>query len=329
MPTRVTISQSDLPGTDVEQSVFMDAKGDYQIVTGQATTESKLIEMAEGSKGLLLQYAEVSERVLASLPELKVISRYGIGVDTIDIDAATKYDVAVTNVPSYCEEEVATHALALLLSVVRNTSGYDKQIKSGLWDWKAGKPLLPMRNKTLGFMAFGKIPRTLIQITAGFDLEYIAYDPYLNPADVQDVPVEIVSWDELLTDSDYISIHAPLVNATRGKFNRAAFSKMQDNVILINTARGEIVDEDALDWALSKGEIFGAGIDVIEGEPRANSPLFNHENIVISPHVAWYSERSINELRRKAAENIVLYLQDQTAHGIINPEVIEPSFGHQ
>jgi Lactate dehydrogenase and related dehydrogenases len=169
--------------------------------------------------------------------------------------------------------------------VVRNTSGYDKQTKSGLWDWKAGKPLLPMRNKTLGFMAFGKIPRTLIQITAGFDLEYIAYDPYLNPADVQDVPVEIVSWDELLTDSDYISIHAPLVNATRGKFNRAAFSKMQDNVILINTARGEIVDEDALDWALSKGEIFGAGIDVIEGEPRANSPCSTMRTL--SYHRMW------------------------------------------
>ena len=321
MVSKITISQVDLPDTTVERTVFSSAAGEYEIVTGTARSESELIEMAEGSEGLIIQYAQVSEQVLDALPELRVVSRYGIGVDSIDIDAANRHGVAVTHVPSYCEEEVATHALALLLSVTRNTAAYDRQIKAGTWDWKMGQPLRPLMGRTLGFMAFGKIPRTLMQLTEGLDFTYLTHDPYLDEEAVAGLPIELVSWERLLAESDIISIHAPLVDETRGKFDRAAFSEMRDDAIIINTARGPIIDEAALDWALSEGQIAGAGIDVMSEEPPSASPLFKHDAIVISPHVAWYSERSVTALRRKTAENVVRYLVGDEPHGFVNPEV--------
>jgi len=318
MTRTVAISQVDMPDASIEQQVFDEANEDYHVRVGQAASEHELIELARDADGLIVQYAEVSENVLRNLPELKIVSRYGIGVDSIDIRSASKHQVAVTHVPSYCEEEVATHTLSLLLGVNRHIAGFDAQVKDGVWDWKHGRPIPSLNGLNVGFVAFGKIPRTFMQLAAGFEFQYQTFDPYLSPEDVADLPIKLVSWEKLLGSSDIISIHAPLTDQTRGMLDQKAFEQMQPHAVVINTARGAIINEEALYWALSNGEIAGAGIDVMVEEPPVDSPLLEHDAIVITPHVAWYSEASVDSLRRKTAENLVRYFAGDRPHGFVN-----------
>jgi len=259
MTYTIAISQADFPNADTELEVFDLAAEEVDVTVGSPESEAGLVEFASGADGLLVQYAQVTESVLEQLPELSVVSRYGIGVDNIDIEAATEHGVAVTHVPSYCEEEVATHAISLLMTLVRKTSRYDREVKSGNWDWKIGRPIEPLTGKTVGFVAFGKIPRTFAKLLNGFDLEYLTYDPYLSEEDVADHSVELVSFETLLAESDVISIHTPLVKETRHLFDSDAFQQMKDSAFLLNTARGPIVDEDALNEALLTDEIAGLG----------------------------------------------------------------------
>ncbi|QHS16679.1 C-terminal binding protein [haloarchaeon 3A1-DGR] len=321
MSYQIAISQADFPDADIERSVFDDV--DATVVVGHATSEDELIELAEGADALIVQYAQVSERVLAKLEDLVVVSRYGIGVDNVDVDAATERGVAVTNVPSYCEEEVATHALALLLSVVRKTPQYTASIKDGTWDWKVAAPIQPLVGNTVGFVAYGKIPRTVTELAAGFDFEYLVYDPYVDEEDIADEPVETVTFEALLERSDIVSVHAPLVEETRHLFDADAFERMRDDAVIVNTARGPIIDEDALYDALTSGDIAGAGLDVMADEPVTSSPLFDLDSTVVTPHVAWYSERSMRELRRKAAENVLALLRGEDPHGQVNEPATE------
>lgn len=322
MTYKVAVSQADFPDADTELAVFEGADADVEVVVGSANSADELVELAEGADGLLVQYAQVTEDVLAELPDLAVVSRYGIGVDNVDVEAASAHDVAVTHVPSYCEEEVATHAFSLLLTVARKTALYDREVKSGTWDWKVGRPIEPLSGKTVGFVAFGKIPRTFADLADGFDFDYLTYDPYLDEADVADHPVEKVDFETLLAEADVISIHTPLVEETHHMFDDEAFERMKESAILLNTARGPIIDEGALHDALAAGEIAGAGLDVMEEEPTHESPLFDLDSTVVTPHVAWYSEASVTELRRKTAENVVRYLQGSRPHGIVNEESV-------
>lgn len=318
MSFNIAISQADFPDADTEREVFELADADITVTVGSASSESELVELASGADGLLVQYAQVTEKVLEQLPDLSVVSRYGIGVNNIDVEAASKHDVAVTHVPSYCEEEVASHMIALLMTLTRKTAQYDRQVKSGTWDWKLGRPIEPIKGKTLGFAAFGKIPRMVTELIDGFDLEYLTYDPYLTEEEIRDHPVKLVSFETLLAESDIISIHTPLVEETHHLFDSDAFYQMKDTAFLINTARGPVVDEDALNEALIENEIAGAGLDVMAEEPPQDSQLFEREEIAITPHAAWYSESSLSELRRKTAENVVRYLEGDDPHGFVN-----------
>lgn len=318
MVYKIAVSQADFPDATIERHVFSDADSDIEVVVGSAGSEAELVELAEGADGLLVQYADVTESVLEELPNLSVVSRYGIGVDNVDIEAASSHNVAVTHVPSYCEEEVATHALSLLFTLARKTAMYDRKVKSGAWDWKLGRPIERLTGKTVGFVAFGKIPNTFVKLTAGFDFEYLTYDPYLSEEDIADSLVEKVDFETLLSKSDIISIHAPLVDETHHLFDRSTFEQMDESALLLNTARGPIVDESALHDALTAGEIAGAGLDVMEEEPTHESPLFNLDSVVVTPHVAWYSESSLTDLRRKTAENVVRYLDGDSPHGFVN-----------
>lgn len=318
MSYRIAISQADYPDAQIERDVFDDV--DAEVVVGHATSEAELVDLASGADGLLVEYADVTADVLDALEGLKVVSRYGIGVDNVDVAAASERGIVVTNVPSYCEEEVATHALSLLLSVARRTAAYTASVKSGTWDWKTGRPIDPLVGATVGFVAFGKIPRTFTRLAAGFDFDYLAYDPYLDEEDVAGTGVETVDFETLLAESDVVSIHAPLVDGTRHLFDADAFRTMRESAVLLNTARGPIVDETALFEALRAGEIGGAGLDVLSDEPVHDSPLFDLDSVVVTPHVAWYSERSLDELRRKAAENVVRVLRGDRPHGVVDEE---------
>lgn len=189
------------------------------------------------------------------------------------------------------------------------TAGGDRHVYCGL---------IKLCGKTLGFVAFGKIPQSFTELAAGFDFDYLVYDPYLKEAEIEGQPVEKVDFDTLLSKSDIVSVHAPLVNETHHMLDADAFELMRNSAFLINTARGPLIDENALYDALIKDELAGAGLDVMEEEPIHKSPLFELDSVVVTPHVAWYSERSLDELRQKAAENVVRLFQGKSPHGIVN-----------
>ena len=316
MPPTVVITDSTYPDADLEREVLEAI--DAEVITADAQSPEAVIESARGADALLNQETELTRAVFEALDDLQAVARYGVGVDNIDVEAATDHGVSVLNVPSYCEDEVATHALSLLLALVRNVPSYDQQVKNGGWDWTSGRPINRLTGKTLGFVAFGSIPRQLAEKAAGFDLEYIAYDPYQSRSELADAGVEKVDFEELLERADVVSIHAPLTDETHHLFDESAIGRLEDDALLINVARGPVVDEEALATALRNGELGGAGLDVMPTEPPESSPLFDLDNAVLTPHVAWYSEESIVDLRTKAARALVKVLQGERPPSTVN-----------
>jgi D-3-phosphoglycerate dehydrogenase len=313
---------SDLPEAHIEETVFLNANSDYEVYTPSPASSQELIESAQSTDALMVQYSEIDRNVISSLPNLKVISRYGIGVDCIDLDAANEFNIAVTNVPSYCEEEVATHTLALILNGIRKLNIYNSEVRNDSWGWKNNKPIYSLNDTTLGFVGFGKIPKKIVDFTEGFNFDYLTFDPNLQKEVIEKYPIEQVGWKQLLLRSDIISVHCPLNADTKNKFDKEAFKLMKSNSLIINTARGGIVNEPALVWAIKNEQIAGAGIDVMNTEPPQSSPLFQYENVVVTPHMAWYSESSLENLRIKTAENIVLYFEGKDPHGFVNRQNI-------
>ncbi|WP_049937490.1 C-terminal binding protein [Haloplanus natans] len=303
MTDRIVVTDYDFPDLSIESGV-VDGAADVELRGEYARTPDEVIEAAEGADALLVQYAEITDAVFEALPDLRAVGRYGIGVDSIDLDAATAHGVPVVNVPDYCIEEVPTHTLALLLACVRKVPSYDRAIKGGEWDWTAGKPIRRFTGATLGLVGFGKLPRRLIELVEGFDLEILVYDPYVDAATVDAAGAETVDLDELLDRSRYVSVHAPLTDETRGLIDADALDRMREDAILINTARGPVVDYEALAVAVEAGDIAGAGLDVLPEEPPSTPPL-DHDAIVYTPHVAFYSEESEETMRRTVTEDIL------------------------
>jgi D-3-phosphoglycerate dehydrogenase len=301
MPT-IAVTDWDFPDLSIERSVLSGT--DVELISTQARTPEAVVEAAAGADGLLVQYAPVTAEVFEAL-DLVAVGRYGIGVDNVDTDAATRHGVQVLNVPDYCLDEVPTHAFSLLLTCVRRTAHYDADVKSGTWDWTSGKPIDRVVGSTLGLVGFGKLPRNLVDLVAGFDFEVLVYDPYVDAEEIAAAGARKVSFDELLERSRFVSAHTPLTDETRELFDAEAFERMRDDAILINTARGGLVDVDALTAAVESGTIAGAGIDVLPEEPPDPTPPLDHPNIVYTPHVAWYSEQSSAELRRRVTEDVL------------------------
>jgi D-3-phosphoglycerate dehydrogenase len=317
MPT-VLVTDYDFPDLDIETDVL----AEFELVGGSADSPEAVVEAAReaDADALLVQYAPITAEVFEALPDLEVVARYGIGVDNVDLEAATEHGVPVVNVPSYCEEEVSTHALALLLSCVRRTALYTDQIHSGGWDWTAGQPIHRIRGGTLGLVGFGKIPPYLVGKVAGFDLECLAYDPYKSAEEIADGGAEKVGFEELLERSDFVSVHTPLTDETRGMFDADAFAAMKDSAILVNTARGPVVDVDALATAIEAGDLAAAGVDVMPDEPPESNPLADVDEVVLTPHVAWHSEESILDLRRNAAEDVRGVLSGEPPRNPVNDD---------
>lgn len=315
MARTIVVTDYDFPDLSVERTV-VDA--DAELRGEHVRTPEEVIDVAEDAAGLLVQYAEISEDVFEALPNLQAIGRYGIGVDSVDLDAATEHGVQVLNVPDYCVEEVPTHALALLLACVRKVSMYDTQIKDGNWDWTVGKPIARVTGSTLGLVGFGKLPKRLIELVAGFDLEILVYDPYVSADEIEQRGAEKVDFDELLARSRYVSIHAPLTDETRNLFDGDAFRAMREDAILVNTARGGLVDVDALRRAIETEAIAGAGLDVLPEEPPEPTSLLDHDSVVYTPHVAWYSEASSDTLRRTVTEDVLRVVNGESPQNPVN-----------
>ena len=315
MTKRIVVTDWDFPDLSVEEEAV--AEEDVELVSAQARTPGEVVDVAAEADALLVQYASVTRDVFESL-DLDAVGRYGIGVDNVDVKAATERGAHVLNVPDYCLDEVPTHALGLMLACARRIAHYDSEVKSGTWDWTSGKPIDRVAGSTLGLVGFGRIPRSLIDLVRGFDFETLVYDPYVESGEIADAGAEKVSLGELLDRSRFVSAHAPLTDETREMFDAEAFERMRDDAVLINTARGGLVDVDALVEAVESEEIAGAGVDVLPAEPPEETPPLDHPNIVYTPHVAWYSEQSSDEMRRTVTEDVLGVLRGDAPVNAVN-----------
>jgi D-3-phosphoglycerate dehydrogenase len=319
----VVIADYDYGDVDIERAII--EKGGFELVAAHCKTEDEVIEVAHAAAAVVAQYATISARVIAELPDCRVIARYGTGVDIVDVDAATRHNILVTNVPSdWCENEVADHALALLLAVARKINVYDRATRQGTWQWQSGAPIHRLRGSVLGLLSFGAIARAIAARAAGFGMWITTHDPYLTDEEITAAGATGVSFDELVSESDCLVIQAPLTSETHHLFDELQLRRMKPTAILINTARGPIVDDRALHRALSEGWIAGAGLDDIEEEPakvrdwRADNPLFRLDNVVVTPHAAYYSEEAISTVRHFAAEEVVRVLSGQAPLSPVN-----------
>jgi D-3-phosphoglycerate dehydrogenase len=319
----VAVADSVFPNLDSAREVLGAIGADLQLAP-QDTTEG-ILKVAAPADALLVTYAKITGDMIGQMKRCRIISRFGIGVDNVDLDAATAAGIVVTKVPDYCIDEVSDHAMALLLALVRKIPSSNAQVHAGRWEMKAVVPIHRLRGRVLGLVGFGRIPQLVAPKAKAFGLRVIVYDPFV-PADVlARERVEQVDFDELLAQSDYISIHTPLLPETKNLFSTGAFSKMKPGAYLINTARGPIVDEQALAKALDASQLAGAALDVMPQEPPAGSPLLGRDNVIITPHTSFYSEESLLELQRKAAQEVADVLTGKAPKNPVNPQALEES----
>ncbi|MCU4752577.1 C-terminal binding protein [Halobacteria archaeon AArc-curdl1] len=253
----------------------------------------------------------VPAEVFASHPSLEIVARLGTGVDNIDHEAAAEDDVWVTNVPLYSVDEVATHALSLLLGVRRSLLAHDQAMAQGAWDWTVGAPAPRLVGSTVGVVSFGSIAQRFVELLSGLEVDVLVYDPYVDDETVTDYGATKVDFETILDSSNAVSVHAPLTPETAGMFDAEAFSRLSDHAVIVNVGRGGIIDEDALVSALEADELAGAGLDVFAEEPPTESPLLERDDVICTPHAAWYSEASKRELNETAARNVAAALGDE------------------
>ncbi len=295
-----------------------------ELVVATTGEEEELISLAGNVDAILTCWKAVTRRVIEQARACQIVGRYGIGLDNIDVSYATESGILVTNVPSYCLEEVSDQAMALLLACARKVVFFDRAIKGGEYSLQLGSPLYRIRGRTLGIAGFGKIGRTLYRKASGFGLKIIVFDPYLDPGSIGDYDVTLVDFDRLLRESDFISIHAPLSPETENLFDLSAFRKMKSTAFVINTSRGGVIDSAGLLEALEGGEIAGAALDVLPEEPPpADDPLVLHPKTIVTPHAAFYSEESVLDLQRIAAAQIADVLSGKLPESVVNREVLD------
>jgi D-3-phosphoglycerate dehydrogenase len=312
---------SDCDHTSVDQEIAATAvAGLPPPVWLKCHTEEDVIRDCKGAASILNQYAPMTRKVIAALaPELKQIVRYGVGVNNIDVEAATEFGVLVCKVPDYGMHEVSDHAMALMLALYRKLVPMCNRTRAGEWEYQSAIPVRRLCEQTVGTVGMGRNGRLFARKSAAFGCQVIGYDPYYQPEAGDDMFITMVSLDELIRDSDYIALNCPLTDDTRDMFSDAVFMKMKPTAYLINTSRGGIVNEAALVGALEHGKIAGAALDVAENEPlERESPLRKFDNCILTPHMAWYSEEAAWELKRKAAEEAVLLVAGKAVRYPVN-----------
>ncbi|MFC7157799.1 C-terminal binding protein [Halomarina halobia] len=315
----VVVTDHDFEELSIERAVLRGVADVVELTDGIGDTAEDVTERLAEADGILNLRYDLDADAVARLGNCRIIARYGIGVDNIAVDVAAARHIPVTNVPDYCLEEVATHAITLVLALARDVVRYDDSVANEAWDRDVGVPLHRLSTQTVGIVGFGAIGQAVAERLGGFGPDVLVSDPYLGPEDVAGFDAELVEFEELLARSDYVTVHSPLTESTRDLFDADAFARMKDSASLINVARGPIVDADALATALDSGALAGAGLDVFPEEPpAANHPLRDHERVVTTPHVAWYSEEANAERRRAAAENVLAALQGEEIENVVN-----------
>lgn len=304
---------------DVEKKILGDLG---ELVPMQTKKPEEFLAQAADCDALLNTYAgPITAEAMAKMPKCRIIARYGIGVDTIDLKAATEAGIIVTNNPTYCIEEVAEHTMALLLDSARKVAFYDRQVRAGTWAVPPGKPLYRLVGRTLGLVGFGNIARQVAVRAAAFGMKILYADPFVKEGQFSE-PGKKVELDELYKSSDFVSVHPPLTPQTRGMINDDAFSKMKPAAVLVNCSRGPVVDTAALVRALDAKKIAGCALDTTDPEPLPDPhPLRGRDNVIINPHVAWYSETAMVGLQAGAPNEVRRVLSGEWPVNVVNRDV--------
>ena len=308
-PLKAVITDFDYGDVAIERGILEPAG--VEVIALQAKSEDDLLAAAGDCDAMMNQYARVGARTIAAMTRCKVIARYGVGVDIVDIEAATKRGIVVTNVRDYCTEEVADHAIALWLTLARKLPQNDRATHQGIWRWQSGSPINRIRGQVMGIVSFGKIGQAIARRAEAFGVELIVYDPYQQEAVIAAFGAKKVSKEELLSRSNIMMMQVPMTPETRHFLSVKEFSAMQHGVIIVNTGRGPTMDNKALYAALRSGTVAGAGLDDPEEEPAkrakwspGENPLFSLANVIVTPHAAYYSEQSIRLARETAASEV-------------------------
>jgi D-3-phosphoglycerate dehydrogenase len=310
------------PSLDIERELL--AAVGAELLLAETGEEEEITALAPEASAILTNWRRVPPEALEVASECIVVSRFGVGVDNIPVDRATELGIVVTNVPDFCVDEVSDHAMALLLACARRVVTLDREAREHRWGLELARGLRRLRGQTLGLVGFGRIARAVVPKATAFGLRVVAYTPRLKPEGLPSGVTAAATLEELLAVSDYVSLHAPATPETRCLIDETALRAMKRTAFLINTARGALVDEDALARALAEGWIAGAALDVFSVEPPRNDyPLLANEAVVVTPHAAFYSQEAIEELERKAARNVADVLSGHIPSAIVNPEVLE------
>jgi D-3-phosphoglycerate dehydrogenase len=318
----VVVTDSPFPNLDPAREVLSRIGATVRVVDQSAPDAIR--QATVDADGVLVTYAKISADTIAQMKRCRIISRFGIGVDNVDIEAATHAGIVVTKVPDYCIEEVADHTLALLLALARKVTFANALVHAGRWEMSAIAPIHRLRGSVLGLVGFGRIPQLVTPRAAALGMKIVASDPYISNEVMVHAGVERVDFAELVSRSDFISIHSPRVPETQHLFNANVFRAMKPTAYLINTARGAIVDETDLVHALDEEELAGAALDVLPTEPPSKSALFGRSNVILTPHMSFYSVESLVDLQVKAAEEVVRALSGERTRNPVNPEAAQP-----
>jgi len=321
---KVVVTDFTFPTLDVEESILRPAG--FEIESGQCKTAESLIPLVARADAVITQFAPINSDVIAAMSRARVIVRYGIGVDNVDLDAARARGIPVCNVPDYCIDEVADHTLAFILATTR-------QVVTNCLRVRAGKPglatpldrMLALRDLTVGVVGFGRIGREVAARLQAFKCRVFVHDPAITPAVIKSHGYEPVELSHLFQESDLITLHCPSTAQTRGMIDREALVSMRPGVILINVARGDLVDSLALTEALRQGHVAAAALDVFAPEPiPADHPILAMDNVIVAPHIASASVRAVHKLRQTAARLALSALRDEPLDNVVNGVMAQP-----
>jgi D-3-phosphoglycerate dehydrogenase len=322
-PYQVAILGTRFGSPDLEAEEL--AHLDIDFVLGSGKNPEEIAIVAQDAVAILAGAPPKFDRnVLSNLPNCRTIVRYGVGTETIDLKAATDLGIIVANVPDYCTEEVATHTLTLILANLRKLVQADAAVKHGNWQFSHLRPLYSTENQVLGIVGFGKIGQAVARKARPFGFEILTSDPFTTQEQADSLDVKLVELTELLKQADIISLNAPLTGQTYHLINRETISSMKDGAYLVNTSRGGLIDEDALEEALRQGKLAGAALDVLETEPNPKDfPLANSEQVILTPHMAWYTEQATVRMRQFASREVGRVLTGGWPLNLVNRDVVK------
>ncbi|MFB6250776.1 MAG: C-terminal binding protein [Halobellus sp.] len=322
-PVRIVhIDPDGFEDVTIERSTLATELGSIDFETVDTGGES-IADDVEAADIILTHYAAVPASAMDATG-CSVVTCYATGVDNVDIEAATERGIPVTNVPKYCDEEVGEHIVTLALALRRGLPQFENHTADGGWDWRAADAVRTATTQTLGFFAFGRKARVAATKAGAFGFDIVAHDPYLSADEIRDFGAEPVSFEDLVENSDVLSLNAPLTPETEARFDASVFDRMPRGSILINTARGKLVDEAALVDALDNGPLAGAGLDVLATEPpEPDNPLLHHPDTIVTPHAAWYSPGAVERVRRRGSQIAAAAYEGEAVDGVVNPDAFD------